>query len=79
MKILVPVVTIEGNIGAGKTTLLQMFEQSLSSQDTGKQSKYNDEPVKGFQCFYGNDPINPLEHFYKKPTDAMPLSFKIMC
>ena len=27
------------------------------------------EPVKEFQIFYGNDLINPLDHFYKNPPD----------
>ena len=54
--------------GARKTTLLQKFEQFLS--DEGKVTiKTEHEPIKEVQSFYGNDLINPLEHFYKNPTD----------
>ena len=60
--------TIEGNIGAGKTTLLQKFENSLSSEDK-VTIKVEHGPVKEFQSFYGSGLINPLEHFYKNPTD----------
>ena len=65
---LVPIVTTEGYIGAGKTTHLQKFEQSLSIEDS-VTIKVEHEPVKEFQSIYGNDMINPLEHFYKNATD----------
>ena len=68
MKVWVPIVTIEDNIGAGLTTLLQKFEQSLS----GKYKvtiTIEHELIKEYQIFDGNDLINPLEHFYKNPTD----------
>ena len=64
----VPIVTIEGNNGAGKTTLLQKFEHSLSDEDKVKIIVEH-ETIKKFQSFYGNDLINPLEHFYKNTTD----------
>ena len=60
--------TIKGNIGAGKTTLLQVFKQSLSGEDK-VTIKLEHEPEKEIQSFYGNDLLNPLEHFYKNPTD----------
>ena len=60
--------TIEGNISARKTTLLQKFERSLSGEDN-VTIKVEHKPVKEFQSSYGNDLINLLEHFYKKPTD----------
>ena len=64
----VPIVTKEGN--ARKATLLQKFKQSLSDEDK-VIIKVEHEPVKEIQSFffYENDPINPLEHFYKNPTD----------
>ena len=64
----VPVMTTEGNTGAGKTTLLQKFEQSLSGEDK-VTIKVEQEPVKEFPSFNGNDQINPLEYFHKNPTD----------
>ena len=67
----------KSNIDAGKTTILQMFAQSLSSDDK-VTIKVEYEPVKEFQSLYGNDVINPLEHFCKNPADNA-LSSKIMC
>ena len=61
---------IEGNTGSGKITILQKFEQSLYCE-CKVTIKIEHEPVKEFQCFYGNDLINPLEHFYKNPTDSV--------
>ena len=65
----VAVVTVEGNIGAGKTTLSQKFEQSLSGQDNVR-IKVEDEHVKEFQRFNGNDLINPPETFYENPAQT---------
>ena len=59
---------IEGNVGAEKTTILQNFEQSLSGEHK-VTIKVEEEPVKEFQNFYGNDLIHSLEHFYKNPAD----------
>ena len=70
------IVKIEGNICEGKSTLLQKFEQSLCSEDKVRM-KVEHEPVKEFQSFYGNDLINPLEHFIRILL-TMPLSSKIM-
>ena len=53
----VPIVTIDHNIGRGKTMLLQKFEQSLCSEDK-VTIKVENEPVKEFHSFYGNDLIN---------------------
>ena len=60
--------TIESNIGAERTALLQKFEQSVASHDK-VSIKVEHEAIKEFQTFYGNDLINPLEYFYKNPTD----------
>ena len=60
--------TIEGNIGTGKRTLLQTFEQSLSGEDN-LTVKAEHEPIKEFKSFPGSELINPLEYFYKNPTD----------
>ena len=60
--------TTEGNIGGGNTTLLQKFEQSLSGEDK-VTIKVEHEPVKESQSLYGNDLLNPLENFYKNPTN----------
>ena len=59
---------IDGNNGAGKASLFQKFEESLSS-DEKVTIKVEHEPEKEFQNFYGNDLINPLECFYKNPSD----------
>ena len=66
--------TIDGINGAEKT---QIFEQSLSSEDK-VTIRAEHEPVKVFQSFfYGNDLINPLEHFFKNPAESV-LSSKTM-
>ena len=49
-------------------------EQSLSSDDK-VTTTVEHEPIKEFQSFYGNDLINPLEHFIRIPL-TMPLSSK---
>ena len=45
------------------------------SSDVKVTIKVEHEPIKEFQSFYGND---PLEHFYKNPTDIA-FIFQIMC
>ena len=42
-------------------------ELSVYSEDK-VTIKVEHEPLQQFQIFYGNDHINPLEHFYKNPT-----------
>ena len=64
----IPAITVKGKVGAGKTTLLQKLEESLSMADKFK-IKTDDEPVRAFQTFYGNDMINLLQNFYHNPKE----------
>ena len=62
----VPIVTKEGNIGAGKTTLLQnIWTVPIWWRKGNNQSRT--WTCKRVSEFYGNNLINPPEHFYKNP------------